>query len=95
MILYKSIKHMEGGDDQGLDSFDVLFEMAQNGKVSRQRMQAPRFVIEQEFISLVQYAASQKDRTTVKMSREEQIYDNFTNQWKRLLYSILYNNSVM
>lgn len=86
---------MEGGDDQGLDLFDVLFEMTQNGKVSRQRMQAPRFVIEQEFISLVQYAASQKDRTTVKMSREERVYDNYTNQWKRLFYSIFYDNTVM
>ncbi len=86
---------MEGGDDQGLDLFDVLFEIAQNGKCSRQRMQAPRIMIEQEFVSFVRYAASQKDRTTVKMSREEQIYDNFTNQWKRLLYSILYDNSVM
>lgn len=86
---------MEGGVDQGLDLFDVLFEITQNGICNRQRMRAPRFVIEQEFISFVRYAASQKDRTTVKMSREEQIYDNFTNQWKRLLYSILYDNSVM
>ena len=86
---------MEGGDDQVLDVFDVLFEITQNGKCNGQRMRAPRFVIEQEFISFVHYAASQKDRTTVKMSREEQIYDNFTNQWKRLLYSILYDNTVM
>ena len=40
-------------------------------------MQAPRMLIEQQFLQLIQQAANLQTPIKVKMSRIEQIYDNF------------------
>ena len=62
---------------QPFELFDVTFEITEGNNIRNQRMQAPRMLIEQQFLQLIQQAANLQTPIKVKMSRIEQIYDNF------------------
>ena len=59
------------------DLYDVIFEITEGDNVRKQQMQAPRIIIEQQFLQLMQQAANVQIPVKIKLSRTEQIYDNF------------------
>ncbi len=55
-------------------------------------MQAPRVLIEQKFLSLVQQAANNPNPISVKLMRKVPIYDNFDDKWIERENSVLFMN---
>ena len=89
-----------GGINGQLEMFDCLIEIEANGDNKRQRMQAPRIMIEQQFASLVQQATQTNDPVRIRLSRMAQIYDEFGSlvyenekPLERELYIVFTNNA--
>lgn len=59
------------------DLYDVIFEITEGDNIRKQQMQAPRIIIEQQFLQLMQQAANVQILVKIKLSQTEQIYDNF------------------
>lgn len=66
--------------NEHLGIFDCFIDIEANGDNQRKRMQAPRFMIEQQFTSLLQQAAQASNPVKVKLSRMAQVYDEFGSQ---------------
>jgi len=76
----------------GVDVFECWLEIEQDGRMSRQRMVAPRFVIEQQFMALVQQAASVASPVRIKMLRWDTVWDEFEQRQKQIENSIEFTN---
>jgi len=76
-----------------MEVFICTFEIDANNVVQRQVMQAPRLMIEQEFLALMQSAANSDKPIRVKLSREVPIYDEFEKQWIKREHSIEFANN--
>ena len=66
-----------GGMGEQFETFDCMIDIEENGNKQRQRMQAPRIMIQQQFMSLVQQAAQANHPVRVRLSRMSQVYDEF------------------
>ena len=66
-----------GGMGEQFETFDCMIDIEENGNKQRQRMQAPRIMIQQQFTSLVQQAAQANHPVKVRLSRMSQVYDEF------------------
>ena len=75
-----------------MEMFEVIFEITNGNRKSIQRMQAPRIMIEQQFLQLAEQAYRSTDPIRIVLKREEPIYNNFTNEWVNREYSITYDN---
>lgn len=75
-----------------MDTYAVIFDIESGGRKSRQQIEAPRVILEQQFLSYAQQAKRSSIPTSVKMYRKVPIYDNFNNRWVEREYSILYEN---
>ena len=76
------------------DLYDVIFEITEGDSVRKQQMQAPQIIIEQQFLQLMQQAANVQIPVKIKLSRTEQIYDNFDQKFIEQENSITFMNNV-
>lgn len=72
--------------------FDVDFEVTTSRGMRVSNMSAPRVILEQQFLSLVQEAYGMPEPVKVKMKRMIPIYSKFDNCWYDREYSIEYVN---
>lgn len=75
------------------DLYDVIFEITEGDNVRKQQMQVPRIIIEQQFLQLMQQAANVQIPVKIKLSRTEQIYDNFDQKFIEQENSITFMNN--
>ena len=75
------------------DLYDVIFEITEGDSVRKQQMQAPQIIIEQQFLQLMQQAANVQIPVKIKLSRTEQIYDNFDQKFIEQENSITFMNN--
>ena len=75
------------------DVYEVTLEVFIDGNLaSSQNMQAPRMMIEAQFINLLQQMRRDSRHIKIKMSRPEVIWDNFEMKEKTLINSIEVDN---
>jgi hypothetical protein len=75
------------------DLYDVIFEITEGNNIRKQQMQAPRIIIEQQFLQFMQQAANVQIPVKIKLSRTEQIYDNFDQKFIDQENSITFMNN--
>ena len=79
------------------DLYDVIFEITEGDNVRKQQMQAPQIIIEiiieQQFLQLMQQAANVQIPVKIKLSRTEQIYNNFDQKFIAQENSITFMNN--
>lgn len=56
-------------------------------------MQAPRAVLEQQFVSLIQQATQSNKPIRLKMSRKVPVYDDFNDKWIERGNSVVFANN--
>lgn len=76
-----------------MDVYVCSFEINVNGVVQKQTMQAPRMMLEQQFMSLMEQAYQDARPIMVKMSRPNDIWDPFDKKMIRRENSIIVKNS--
>lgn len=76
-----------------MEIYACAFEIEVNGQVQKQMLEAPRMMIEGEFVSLMQQAAQHPDPVKITMSRQVPIYDNFNNEWVKRENSVTFKNN--
>lgn len=59
------------------DIYEVKLEITEGDKVQTHKLQAPRMIIEGQFIELMRQAGQVGVPVKIKLSRTEQIYDVF------------------
>ena len=64
-----------------MEVFECTFDIEVEDRIQHQTVQAPRVVLEQQFLGLAQQAAKSNKPMRVKMSRQISIYDNFDKKW--------------
>lgn len=84
---------MFGRINEQFEVFDCLLEVAMNNQVQKQRMQAPRIMIVQNFQSLVEQASNSSAPIMIKMSRNTPIYDEREGKWIDRENSIIFTNN--
>ena len=72
--------------------YECVIEIENNGNIQRHVIQAPRIMIEQEFMSLIQQAVNSPSPISIKVMRNVPIYDNFDNKWVEREYSVKFMN---
>ena len=82
-------EHMSGNM---LEMFSVTFEIEVDNKIQRQNMQAPRVMLEQQFVSLVQQAYKNLMPVRIKMSMDVPIWVQFENKWVTREHSVEFAN---
>lgn len=75
------------------DLYDVIFEITEGNNIRKQQMQAPRIIIEQQFLQLMQQAANVQVPVKIKLKRTEQIYDSFDQKFVDRENSITFMNN--
>ena len=73
--------------------FNVKFEITEGENIRTQQMQAPQMLIEQQFLQLIQQATKIQIPIKVKLSRTEQVYDNFDQKFVDRENSITFMNN--
>lgn len=75
------------------EPMEVLFEQyIGNACVSRQKLSAPPEILQAQFMQLIQQVASQSQPMKIRMVRWENIWNQFDNEWKKLEYSVEFQN---
>lgn len=83
-----------GGFGEQFETFDCIIEIDSNGNKQAQRIQAPRMMIEQKFISLVQEAVKVSYPVMIKLSRKHIATCGFTGKTaERELYLVYTNDA--
>ena len=72
--------------------YEVMFEVTVDGKLEAYTQEAPRVMLEHEFMSLVQQAARYPKPVKVKMSRKVPIYDPFDKTTIEREHSVEFTN---
>ena len=75
-----------------MDVFTVVFEIEANNRIQKQTMQAPRFMLEQQFVSLVDQAYRNRTPVRVKMGMDVPIWIQFENRWVNREHSVEFTN---
>ena len=68
---------MFGSFFEQMDTYECLLEVDKNGSIQRQRLQAPRMMIEQTFLKLAKEASRISFPMRIKLSRPFQVYSHF------------------
>lgn len=76
-----------------IEIFECTFDIEIDGTTKKNRIQAPRIAIEQQFLSLVQQAANSSQAIKIKMSRIVPVYDNFDKKWINRENSVTFANN--
>lgn len=75
------------------EPMEVLLEQyIGNACISRQKLSAPPEFLQAQFMQLVQQIASQSQPIKIRMVRWENIWNQFDNEWKKLEYSVEFQN---
>lgn len=77
---------------QHMEIYTCTLEVEQNGNVQRQTIEAPRIMLEQQFINLMQQASKVNNPIKIKMSRKVPTYNNYADEWVDLEHYILFEN---
>ena len=83
-----------GGIDERFETFECMIDIETNGNKQRQRIQAPRIMIEQQFMSLVQQAVQADRPVKVILSRMVPVYDEFNDKWIEIENYIAFENNM-
>lgn len=77
-----------------MNIFRVVFEIEIDGKTQSQIIEAPQFMIEQQFLSYVEQAANATlNPVKIKMSRSVPIWNQIENRWVNQENSVIFTNS--
>lgn len=76
-----------------LEVFTCKLEIEYDSTVRTQTIQAPRFMIEREFTSVVLDASRIQYPVRVKLSREVPVYSQFDRKWLERENNIEYRNN--
>lgn len=75
------------------EPMEVLLEQyIGNACVSRQKLSAPPEILQAQFLQLIQQVARQSQPMKIRMVRWENIWNQFDNEWKKLEYSVEFQN---
>lgn len=82
-----------GGMNGGFEIFDCIIDVEVNGNAKRQRIQAPRIMIEQQFLGVCQEIAQINVPAKVKLSRVAQCKNDWFDEIvEREIYIVFENN---
>lgn len=70
----------------------LLEQYIGNACVSKHQLSAPPEFLQAQFMQLVQQVASQSQPMKIRMVRWENIWNQFDNEWKKLEYSVEFQN---
>ena len=73
--------------------FDCILEIENGNRKQRSQMQAPRIMIQQEFMSLIQQAANVITPVRITMSRKVPIWSQIDNKWINQEHNIIFANN--
>lgn len=83
-----------GGIGEQLEIFDCMIDIETDGNVQRRRMQAPRIMIEQQFLGVCQEIAQMSTPAMVKLSRIAKCYSDWSDDIvEREVYILFENNA--
>lgn len=75
------------------EQYSCRIEIEMDGCVQQQAMEAPRVFLEQQFLSLVQQAASVARPVRVKMIRTERIWSQYDQRYIPQEYALEFTNN--
>ena len=75
-----------------LELYYCMFEIEANNNKQQQSIQAPRIMIEQQFVSLVEQAANSNSPVRIRMSRKVPIYDDMTGESTEQEIDVVFTN---
>lgn len=79
-----------------MEIFACKFEIEQDNQVRQQILEAPRIMIERQFISLVEQASQIASPIKIKVSRMIDVHDKFDDKWiERENHLIFKNNACL
>lgn len=78
---------------ESFDFYDCAFKIELVDGIQQNNIQAPRIMIEQQFMSLVQQAAQSSLPVKIILSRIVPVYDEFNGEWIEREVSISFSNS--
>ena len=81
------------GFDDEMQIYTCQYEIQSSGFIQHQTIQAPRIMHERQFMTLVEQAARSRTPTKIKMSRQESMFDQYSQAQKNNEYSIVYANN--
>lgn len=73
--------------------FEVNIEITVGDRVSHRRMEAPRVMIEQQFLGLMQDAANHPEPVRIHMTRRVPLFNPLEQKWEDHEHSITYANN--
>ena len=77
-----------------LEVFDCMIDVETNGNMKRNRIQAPRIMIEQQFLGICQEIAQMNTPAMTKLSRIAKCYSEWNNDIvEREVYILFKNNA--
>lgn len=83
-----------GGMGEQMEVFNCVFDIESGGAHQRQSMKAPRIMIEQQFMQLVQQAAQDSNPVKIKLSRMAECSSWWDDKTiKREVYIVFTNNA--
>lgn len=83
-----------GSMGEQLEVFDCMIDIETDGNVQRRRMQAPRIMIEQQFLGVCQEIAQMNTPAMAKLSRIAKCYSEWNNDVvDREVYIVFENNA--
>jgi len=83
-----------GGMDEKFEAFDCTIDIEANGNRQRNRIQAPRIMIEQQFSGVCQEIAQMNTPATAKLSRIAKCYSDLNdNVVEREVYILFENDA--
>lgn len=76
-----------------LNVYSCKFEITINNQVQQQMIEAPRIMIERQFVSYVEQAVQSGYPIKVRLSRDVPIYDDFEGKWITVENEIVFKNN--
>ena len=82
-----------GGMDERFEAFDCIIEVEVDGNKQRQRMQAPRIMIEQQFLGVCQEIAQINTPAKARLSRIAQCSSDWFDEIVEREVEIVFENN--
>ena len=73
--------------------YDIELRVSDNGNISRQKLQLPRIMIEQQFLGLVNQAARIQRPVKIELIRTEPYYDQYEQKYIPQEYKVIFANN--
>ena len=82
-----------GGTPFQIEIYDVVFEITQGENINRQSVQAPREILEANFVQIANEIAHINTPTKVKMMRITYVEDTYNKRWIPRENSVTFANN--